>query len=359
MRSKPPSKDKQRLQEDIQRALRDVGVRDPIVQRAVLEQAGRLPTDDQGEAPVSPRPTTFASEGSSRSEPREELRVQGEDSSSPSTRLTDTVPTAQVTERVYEIPLSLIAPSPHQPRTSSNPVADDELVESIRVNGIWSPIQVRPLGNDRYELIAGHRRWKAAGRAGLTTIPALIRNHSHASAASQALIDNLIREDLSPLEEARAFQSLIQNHGFTQQDLASKIGCDPSRISRAVSVLRLPADVLEEFFATGSPMTIKHAEALLPLLHRPAKLSRLARRAKDEQWSSSRLRESITRTPRVNQGAQNVRIVWKTADGETLGFAGSIRFSRNQLDKVAEIREEAHKILRFLDEVEAKAVEDE
>jgi hypothetical protein len=108
-------------------------------------------------------------------------------------------------------------------------------------------------------------------------------------------------------------------------------------------------------FALGSSMTMKHAEALIPLLHKPAKLSRLARRAKEEHWSSSRLREAATRTPRVNQGPQSVRITWKVHDGETVGFAGSIRFSRNQLDKVPEVREEAHKILRFLEEVETQA----
>lgn len=253
----------------------------------------------------------------------------------------------QVAEQVYALPLDRLIPSPDQPRQQVDPIADQELADSIRLHGVLTPIQVRQVG-EQFEVIAGERRWRASRLLGLTTIPALIRETSTDQAAAQALIDNLVRKDLSALEEARAFHALIQRHGYQQYQLADKVGCHKSRISRALSLLKLPPAVLDTLFAPGSEMTSRHAEALLPLLDQLPKMERVARQAVKERWSSERVRHEVARRPRFNQGAQCIRVTLRGEDGSK-GVVAAIRWSPNQQDKVESVREGIQQILSVLD----------
>lgn len=253
----------------------------------------------------------------------------------------------RVAEQVYEIPLDRLVPSPDQPRQVVDPEADQELLESIRQHGVLNPIQVRQVG-EKFEVIAGERRWRATQLLGHGTIPALVRETSTGQAAAQALIDNLVRKDLSPLEEARAFQALLQRHGYQQIQLAEKVGCHKSRISRALSLLKLPPPVLDILFAPGSDMTSRHAEALLPLVDQPAKMERIARQAVKDRWASEKIRQEVHRRPRFNQGAQCIRVTLRGENGSK-GVVAAIRWSPNQQDKVESVRDGIQQILEVLD----------
>lgn len=252
----------------------------------------------------------------------------------------------RVAEQVYEIPLDRLVPSPDQPRQVVDPEADQELLESIRHHGVLNPIQVRQVG-EKFEVIAGERRWRATELLGHKTIPALVRERSTDQAAAQALIDNLVRKDLSPLEEARAFQALLQRHGYLQTQLAERVGCHKSRISRALSLLKFPSSVLDILFSPGGDMTARHAEALLPLMDQPAKMERVARQAVKDRWSSEKIRQEVTRKPRFNQGAQCIRVTLRGENGSK-GVVAAIRWSPNQQDKVGSVREGIQQILEVL-----------
>jgi ParB family chromosome partitioning protein len=233
-----------------------------------------------------------------------------------------------IAEQVYSLPLGRLIPSPDQPRLTEDPEADQELLESIRLQGVITPIHVRPVG-DQFEVVAGERRWRACKLLGKETIPALIRTSSKDQAAAQALIDNLVRKDLSALEEAKAFKALIERHGYLQAQLADQVGCHKSRISVALSILKLPPAILDLLFGPGSGMTTRHAQALLPLLDQPARLARIAQQAVKEGWTSEQVRAEVSRKPRVNAGAQAVRFQVRGENAER-GFLLQIRFHPNR-----------------------------
>jgi ParB family chromosome partitioning protein len=139
---------------------------------------------------------------------------------------------------VQQIDIDLITPSPYQPRTSFREEGLEELARSIKTSGIIQPIVVRVMGNS-YQLIAGERRWRAAQRAGLMSVPAVVRNVPDATAMEFSLIENLQREDLNPIEEAKAFDRLMQEFGLTQDEVAAKTGKDRTTISNALRLLAL------------------------------------------------------------------------------------------------------------------------
>lgn len=255
----------------------------------------------------------------------------------------------EMAEGVYNLPLNFLVPSPDQPRVTEDHDADQELVESIRLQGVMTPIHVRPVAPDRYEVIAGERRWRACKLLGKDTIPALIRTSTNEQAAAQALIDNLVRKDLSALEEAKAFKSLIERHGYQQGQLADRVGCHKSRISLSLNILKLPARVLDVLFAPGSGMTASHAEALLPLLDQPARLERLAEQAVREGWTRDQIREEVNRKPRINAGAQSVRFQLRGQNGQQ-GFILTVRFHRNRPHDIPMIEEALAKAASFIKE---------
>ena len=153
-----------------------------------------------------------------------------------------------------------ISPHPDQPRQSFDPQKMEELVQTVREKGILSPVIVRSVGSG-YQLISGERRWRAAKLAGMERVPAILREVSDREALELSLIENIQREDLKPLEEALAYQRLLQLHGGTQEELAQRVGKDRSTVANALRLLRLPRpaqEALENGFITPG-----HARCLL------------------------------------------------------------------------------------------------
>ncbi len=159
------------------------------------------------------------------------------------------------------IRLSDIEPNRSQPRKSFDESAISALADSIKEHGLLQPILVRPLPLGNYQIVAGERRWRAARMVGLDEIPVIVRELSDAETAQIALIENLQREDLNPVEEAKAFQHLQDDFGMKQEEIAKKVGCSRSVISNALRLLKLPEEVLE-MLVKGSIST-GHAKALL------------------------------------------------------------------------------------------------
>jgi len=171
--------------------------------------------------------------------------------------------------RLRDVPVESLVPNPLQPRKTFAPEALEELAASIRTSGVLQPIVVRPRG-DQYEILVGERRWRAAQQAGLPRVPAIVRDSSDSEALELALVENLLREDLNPLEEAHAYQRLLAEFGWTQEDLARRIGKNRSSIANALRLLRLP-DVIQEDLRLGR-LTMGHARALLGLATPAAQL---------------------------------------------------------------------------------------
>jgi len=161
------------------------------------------------------------------------------------------------------IPIKSIKPNPYQPRKNFSKRALEELCQSIKTYGVIQPISVRKIGEDSYELVAGERRLRAAEMANLETIPAIIVKYMDKDSAVVALIENLQREDLNFIEEAEGYNSLINDHGFTQQELAEKVGKNQSTIANKLRILRLPDNVKKVIIENG--LTERHARALLKL----------------------------------------------------------------------------------------------
>jgi ParB family chromosome partitioning protein len=159
-----------------------------------------------------------------------------------------------------EIAIDLIDVSPAQPRSYFDEAKLQELAMSIRENGIVQPVLLRPVGT-RYELVAGERRWRAAQVAGLDRIPAIVRDIPDEKVLELALIENIQREDLNPIEEARAYKNLIDTVGLTQESLAQRVGRDRSYITNHIRLLRLPED-LQQFVQDGK-LSGGHARTLL------------------------------------------------------------------------------------------------
>lgn len=177
--------------------------------------------------------------------------------------------------------VSAIQPGRYQPRRHFDDAALDELAASIKTQGLLQPLVVRAVARGRYELIAGERRWRAAQRAGLTELPALVREVPEQTVLALALIENIQREDLSPLEEAQALQRLIEEFGLTHQQTADAVGRSRAAVSNLLRLLELPAPV--RALLDARRLEMGHARALATL---PDKLAvRLAEQAAAEGWS--------------------------------------------------------------------------
>jgi|CXWL01.1.fsa_nt_gi ParB family chromosome partitioning protein len=161
------------------------------------------------------------------------------------------------------VPLSLIDPNPAQPRTTIRPEALEQLARSIQESGVVQPILVRPVANGRYQIIAGERRFRAAEKLGLPTIPAVVRTVADDRVLEFALVENIQREELTPIEEAHALRRLQDELGLTQEALAGKVGKDRATVANTLRLLRLPAEVREEL--QRGTLSAGHARALLAL----------------------------------------------------------------------------------------------
>jgi len=192
--------------------------------------------------------------------------------------------------RLEDIAVSAIEPNPLQPRLHFDEEALAELAESVREIGVLQPVLVRPLGDGTFQLIAGERRWRAATRAGLAVIPAIIRDTDDLGSIERALIENLHRQDLTPLEEAAAYQQLIEDFSLTHEQVATRVGKSRSAVTNTLRLMSLPPSI-QALLADGR-LSAGHAKALLGTPDR-AFQEQLARRAVNEQWSVRMLEDAV------------------------------------------------------------------
>ena len=181
-----------------------------------------------------------------------------------------------------EIPTELISPNPHQPRRSFDEESIIALSESIKLQGILQPVLVRPVPGGTYELVAGERRWRAAKLAEIEMIPAIVRQHDDAASLELALVENMVREDLNPLEEARACAALTEELGLTREQVGQRVGRSRVAVSNLVRLLDLPDEALE-LIASGE-LSEGHGRALLTASGNDDR-RRLARDAVAGGWS--------------------------------------------------------------------------
>ena len=169
---------------------------------------------------------------------------------------------AVASDSVRRIPLGKIQPCPVQPRRDFDRLALEELAQSIEANGIVQPLIARPVG-DHFELIAGERRWRAADIAGLSDVPVVVREATDAEVLEMALIENLQREDLNPIEEAQGFQNLIDIHQYTQEQAGARVGRSRTAVANALRLLKLDEDV--QAYVRQGRLSMGHAKVILGL----------------------------------------------------------------------------------------------
>ena len=207
-----------------------------------------------------------------------------------------------------DIPLQSIRPNPHQPRRLFDEDGLQELAASIAQIGVLQPILVRP-ADSGYELIAGERRWRAAGIAELEVIPAIVRTTDDMSSMEQALVENLHRADLTPLEEAAAYHQLIEDFDFTHEQVAERVGKSRSAISNALRLMALPTEI-QQYLGDGR-LTARHARSLLSIDDAETQL-RYAREAVSNELTVRELealisgqssQQSVTQPPQPADGA--------------------------------------------------------
>jgi ParB family transcriptional regulator, chromosome partitioning protein len=181
-----------------------------------------------------------------------------------------------------EVAVELIRPNPRQPRRGFDEQSLVALAESLRERGVLQPVLLRPIAGGTYELIAGERRWRAAQLAGFERVPALVRPHGDAESLELALIENMAREDLNPVEEARACSLLVEELGLTREDVGRRVGRSRVAVSNLLRLLDLPDEVLD-LLAAGE-LTEGHGRALLMATDHSER-RRLARLAADDGWT--------------------------------------------------------------------------
>jgi ParB family transcriptional regulator, chromosome partitioning protein len=205
---------------------------------------------------------------------------------------------AEARVELRELPIELISPNPRQPRRDFEQGALDALAVSLVEQGVLQPVLVRPRAGGRYELVAGERRWRAARIAGLETIPALVRDREDAATLEVALIENMAREDLNPIEAARACAALVEELELTREDVGRRVGRSRVAVSNLIRLLDLP-DAAIELLERGA-LSEGHGRALLLADDHGARAS-LARAAVEQGWSvrvvEQRARESNAASP--------------------------------------------------------------
>ncbi len=239
-------------------------------------------------------------------------------------------PVPAVSERSLDVDTDLLRPNQFQPRTSMDEAKIDELARSIRVNGIIQPIVVRKVEGG-YEIVAGERRWRAAQRAGLLKIPVVVRDIAEERLLAVALIENIQREDLNPIEEAHAYRRLAEDYQLTQEQIAEAVGKDRSSIANYVRLLKLPQEVRAS--VGSAALSMGHARALLGLPDDSSQL-RLARDVVAKQLSvreTEALVKKATEPVRIKPAAD--KDVHTRAAEERLRFALGTRARINRKRK--------------------------
>ena len=190
---------------------------------------------------------------------------------------------------LQDVPVADITPNPNQPRVHFDEESLAELTASVQQIGVLQPVLVRPVGTG-FELIAGERRWRAASRAGLATIPAVVRTTDDLASVEHALVENLHRQDLTPLEEAAAYQQLVEDFELTHEQVADRVGKSRSAITNTLRLLGLPP-AIQRLLADGR-LSAGHARALLGTPDRVLQ-EELARQAADEGWTVRAVEEAV------------------------------------------------------------------
>jgi ParB family chromosome partitioning protein len=202
-----------------------------------------------------------------------------------------TMPASHTSGSAQEVLIDSIDANPYQTRRRINEAAMEELAESIRASGVVQPVVLRPGPNGRFQLVAGERRWHASKRAGKTTIPAVIRQISNEQAMEITIIENLQREDLNPIEQAKAFERLSREFGLTQEQIASRTGKDRASIANFIRLLKLPEE-LQDALETGT-LSFGHGKVLLALAGFPEHMERAAREVIEKQLSVRQTEELV------------------------------------------------------------------
>jgi ParB family chromosome partitioning protein len=221
-----------------------------------------------------------------------------------------------------ELPIELIKPNPNQPRTKVDPEALAGLASSIETNGVVQPLLVRPLPDGSYELIAGERRWRAARTAGLEKVPAVVRDQELAERLQVALIENMVREDLNPVDEARACAALVDELGLSREGLARRVGRSRPAVSNLIRLLDLPDEALE--LLESGELSEGHGKALLSADGNDVR-RHLARDAARAGWS---VRETEDRAKLAGQPKKGGRSRSRLAPEE----AAAIRDAADELE---------------------------
>ncbi|MDR7418461.1 MAG: ParB/RepB/Spo0J family partition protein [Armatimonadota bacterium] len=217
------------------------------------------------------------------------------------------IPGADVTPEtgIVEIPVEQISPNALQPRTGFDAEPLAELEASIREHGVLQPVLVRPASGKpgRFEIVAGERRWRAASAAGLKTVPAIVRHMDDRGALEAALVENLQREDLNPIERARAYRRLIHDFGLTQESVAGRVGRSQSTVANTLRLLALPAEV--QTSVEAGRLTEGHARALLAVAD-PGKLRDVWRQV-EARGLSVRETEALARKASISREMRRPR----------------------------------------------------
>src|SRR5947209_5610306 len=216
-----------------------------------------------------------------------------------------TMPATHTGGSAQEISIDSIDPNPYQTRRRINEAALEELAESIRASGVVQPVVLRPAANGRFQLVAGERRWHASRRAGKTTIPAVVRQVSNEQAMEITIIENLQREDLNPMEQARAFERLSREFNLTQEQIAARTGKDRASIANFIRLLKLPED-LQDALETGV-ISFGHGKVLLGLGGFPEQLEKAAREIIAKQLSVRQTEELVARLLNPETAAPNLQ----------------------------------------------------
>jgi len=233
-------------------------------------------------------------------------------------------------DEVLQVPLEQLEHNPYQTRTlAADAGALNELAASIKSVGVVQPIVVRPVAGGRYHVIAGERRWQASLLIGLTTIPAIVRQVSNEQAMEMTIIENLQREDLNPMEQARAYERLGREFGLTQEQMAQRTGKERSSVANFLRLLKLPAVV--QAMVENNQLSFGHAKVMMAI-DSPEEIERLARRVKEHALSVRQTEEAVAsllqpRPPRAEKERDvdpNVREAEKTLE-RSLGVRVTIR----------------------------------
>jgi len=249
--------------------------------------------------------------------------------------------------QIREVPVGKILPNPAQPRLSYDEESLTELADSIREHGVLQPILVRPAGS-KFELIAGERRWRASGMAGRETIPAIVVEFDEQTALEVSIIENLQREDVSPLEEASMFRKMTDTFGYSVRQLAQKVGKDKGYVENRLRLSEAPADVREMLSLRKD--TISHAYELMKIGDE-RKRRRLARRIVAEDLSLAKLRSITGTTPAgTDIGGEDAKPAARKRGRTAAGHAAAAKAADDALigarAKMADGMDEMIEILR-------------